>query len=62
MDARWIDAPGVSPLADLSAVVSGGRPHLRVALRYDAHDVRTHTVRRTRSPSDANSGAGRRSS
>lgn len=27
MDARWIDAPGVSPLADLSAVVSGGSPH-----------------------------------
>ncbi|MET8061599.1 hypothetical protein [Streptomyces microflavus] len=50
------------PLADLSAVVRGGSPHLRVALRYDAHDVRTYTARRTRSPSDANSGAGRRSS
>lgn len=44
IDARWIDAPGVSaPLADLSAVVRGGSPHLRVALRYDGHDVRTYT-------------------
>ncbi|MFF7256558.1 hypothetical protein [Streptomyces microflavus] len=43
-------------------MVSGGSPYLRVALRYDAHDVRTYTARRTRSPSDANSGAGRRSS
>lgn len=44
IDARWIDAPSVSaPLADLSAVVRGGSPHLRVALRYDAHDVRTYT-------------------
>lgn len=43
IDARWIDAPGVSaPLADLSAVV-GDSPHLRVALRYDGHDVRTYT-------------------
>ncbi|MFD3890524.1 hypothetical protein [Streptomyces microflavus] len=49
-------------LADLSAVVSGGSPYLRVALRYDAHGVRMYTARRTRSPSDANSGAGRRSS
>lgn len=64
MDARWIEAPGVSPPG---GPVRRGQwrqppPHLRVALRYDAHDVRTYTARRTRSPSDANSGAGRRSS
>jgi DNA-binding transcriptional LysR family regulator len=43
VDARWIDAPGVSaPLADLRAAVGNG-PQLRVALRYDGLDVRTYT-------------------
>ncbi|MGW6741283.1 LysR family transcriptional regulator [Streptomyces sp. NPDC055025] len=43
VEARWIDAPGVSaPLPDLRAAVGDG-PLLRVALRYDGLDVRTYT-------------------